>query len=363
MGNTSQAYDALENFAERIPFRTHCSDTKQLEFFLPRIYAQEYPYIRMNFPHIDYLCFDLDYASAPIAARECNMPEPTLTMITRDSNHAHLLYELLYPIPKTHSKATRALLKDVIYGYKEVLCADKVITTQRQLIKNALSDTWAVIKGIERYSLAELAESIPAGFSLDKTYQPPERLTLAEKPFSETLNPDSRNVSLFNAARFYAYSIAREHATYDLFYGAILERVIHLNNKEIPKYFPVKIRQTSELHSIARSISRWVFARRNQFKCVNHGAMGFESMKGTYWEPNDYEREVKRRRILSAERTANIKRESTETKIRSAVKLCFKRGIKPTMANIATLAQIHRRTAYNHKELIAKCVHFGLSGK
>jgi hypothetical protein len=53
--------------------------------------------------------------------------------------------DYLDPLPLKHSQATKKLLGLVCYGYKEMLCADRHITTQKQLVKNALSDEWDVI--------------------------------------------------------------------------------------------------------------------------------------------------------------------------------------------------------------------------
>lgn len=362
-------FDALQDFADRIPYRTMMSPNKRYDgYILPRSVAKGFPYIRMNYPHIDYLCFDLDYHSAPIAAQERDLPIPTLTVITPDSKHAHLLYELLHPIPRAANKKTRALLKDVLYVYKEILCADRVITTQRSLFKNPLSNKWIIHQGNTPYTLSELAESKPAGFVMDRTYQPRTDRNLGELPFEETLDRFSRNCSLFENVRLYAYTIARQHNSEESLYEAILSRVIHLNDTEIPKHFPVKIKPKSELKSIARSISEWTFVRRHNFKLVRRGVMGFDGMPGLYYDPETkqpdevFSKELSRRQALSAARTNTVKKLSTEQKILAAMELCSKRGFKPTVANLATLAQIHRTTLWRHKDLIDKYVAYGVSG-
>jgi len=352
-------FDALSDFEERMPYSPVCNKSKRWDgYILPRNIAKTFPYIQINYPHMDYLCFDLDYREAPIAAQERDLPTPTLTVITPDSHHAHLLYELLYPIPRKHSKATKALLKDVLYVYKEILCADKVITTQRQLIKNALCSKWDVIQGHAPYTLTELAESKPRGFVMERTYEPRKNVMLGELPFKDTLDLNSRNDSLFHNTRYYAYTIAREHSTYESLYEAILSRIIHLNDTEITKYFSVKIKYKSELRSIAGSISRWTFKRRHNFKVVDRGAMGFGDMPGVCWDPvlkkpdKVFREELARRQWLSAERTAKIKRESTEDKIKSAIESCFRRGIDPTIANIAAVARVCKKTVYNHRNIV-----------
>lgn len=363
-------FDALSHFEARIPYNTMCNKNKRWDGYItPKSMAHAFPYIQMNYPYINYICLDLDYREAPIAAQEHGLPAPTLTVITPDSNHAHLLYELLYPIPRKHSKATKMLLKDVLYVYKEILCADKVITTQRQLIKNPLCSKWDVIQGNAPYTLTELAESKPPGFVMKRTYEPRKNVVLGELPFKDTLDLHSRNESLFHNARYYAYVIAREHSIYKSLYEAMLSRVIHLNDTEITKYFPTKIKCKSELRSIAGSISRWTFKRRHNFKVVDRGAMEFGEMPGVCWDPvlkkpdKVYQEELARRQWLSAERTAKIKRESTEDKIRLAVETCFKRGIDPTATNVAEFAQVNRTTVWRHSDVLNECVALGVSGK
>jgi len=347
-------FDALVDFEQRLPYRSLCSDTKRYEptHILPKARAKLFPYVQVNYPGIDYLCFDLDYPGAHIASEEKDLPCPTLTVITPESQHAHLLYELLYPLPRKHSKATRSTLKDVIFCYKEMLCADKVITTQKQLVKNALSSKWEVITGHKPFTLTELAEAIPGDFRRERAFTPHTHQALSIKPFSETLQPYSRNCSLFENARYFAYATVQEHGSQESFYQAILERIVSLNNEEIPKYFPVKIKAISELRSIARSVSRWVWERRSQFRVVNAGAMGFTSMKGTYWKPGDYDREVKYRRVKAAQRSHEIQKQATRQKIQYGIDMCLKHGIDVTVANIASLGQVSRKSVYNHKDIL-----------
>ena len=363
-------FKALQRFEDRIPQNPYCSSTKRLQYILPKEQALGFPYVQVNFPNIDYLCFDLDYPGAPIAHEDHDLPRPTLTVITPDTHHAHLLYELYDPIPRDPSKATKALLKDVIWGYREALYADRAITTQKQLVKNALHNKWDVIAGNRAFALSELALSIPYGVTRLRDFTPPIGKGVREKPFEETLNRSSRNCSLFESVRLYAYTIVRESANYDSFYSAILERIEHLNHVEVPKYFKgTKIHSTGELRSIARSIANWTWQRRSGFKQVNAGAMGFKSMKGVYCQRDKYEREVKRRRKLSANRTHQIRKGATRKKIADAVELCFKRGVEPTVANIAAFARIHHSTIYRTKDyrilisdLIYQICAYGLSG-
>lgn len=352
---------ALQRFEDNIPYRTRCGKGKcfrydardsngEYRYELPKERAKEFPYLQMNYPHIDYICFDLDFWGSVGRADEMDMPGPTLTVVTKDSGHCHYLYELHDPVPRKHSKNTARLLKNVKWAYKEMLCADAVITTQKQLIKNALSPKWGIVEGYKPFTLSEMAESIPDAVreAMQERLRPGNTANIGIRPFEETLNTKSRNCSLFENGRFYAYAIAKEHSTQDSLYNAVLAFLEVLNDNEIPKYpqyFPCKV-SMSELRGIAKSIAKWTYPRRYNFREVNSGAMALESMKGTYRKPKQYELELKRRRRLSAKRTSNIRREETERRIRSAIDEYNDRGKEYTVTEIAAAAGISRQTIY-----------------
>lgn len=355
-------FDPLQNFERKVPYRAFCGYNKRIQYFLPKREAIKFPYVQVNYPSIDYLCYDLDYPAAAFRFEVLDVPRPTLIVITKPSGHAHALYELLYPLPHKQSQQTKHVLEDIIHGYKELLCADRCITSQKQLIKNALSDAWDVVRGYAPFTLSELVQYIPDDLRTKRNYEPEARKALTVKSFEETLVPHSRNCSLFQNARFYAYSIAREHSNYVNLYNSVMDFLEHLNDFQILLYFPKKVAK-SELCSIARSISKWTFERRYQFKTINVGAMGFDSMKGVCWDPEEYNQEVARRRKLSAHRTHQLRKETTRSRIEEGTKICLKRGIEPTAANISTLAGVSRPTLYNHSfRQIIESVKYALSG-
>jgi len=73
-------------------------------------------------------------------------------------------------------------------------------------------------------------------------------------------------------------------------------------------------------------------------------------MRGTYWEREEFEKEIRRRRRLSAKRTHSMRKEITRGKIRSAVEYCLENGIKPTVTIISSLAKVSRPTVYKYKD-------------
>ena len=349
-------FEPLQDFEERLPYKPYCGKYKSNRFIMPKQQAKAMPYIQANFPAINYLPFDCDFKGAVNRAREMDLPQPTLTVITPGSGYAHLMYQLQYPIPRKHSKATRGLMNHVIYSYKEMLRADKCITQPRQLVKNPLSPEWDVLVGHMAFTLYELAESIPGDLTEHKSFEPALE-PVSVKPFEETLDPNSRNCSLFQNARLYAYSVVNQHGGYDSLYDAVLSYIERLNDHEVPEHFPVKILKTGELRSIAKSISRWTWQNRSQFKSVSPGAMGFPSMKGLSRE--QYEAEVARRRRMSAERTNDVRKEAIRAKIIQGVHRCMKHGYELSSDNISTAARVSRRTVYNYMDLVSEVAEEG----
>lgn len=137
----------------------------------------------------NYLCFDCDYEGSALRAQKLDIAGPTLSVINPDNGHAHLFYQVLDPIPRYHSTATKTLLDDVIFAYNLMLRADRCLTAQKQLVKNALSPKWEVWEGYKPFTLSELAAYMPDELRwVSKAFQKPQE-TATVKAFEETLDP------------------------------------------------------------------------------------------------------------------------------------------------------------------------------
>lgn len=163
---SATSHPILTSFFEFLPERPYCSADKRLtkdKRFLPKEKAAEYAYIQANHPSvIRIIAYDCDYSGAALRAQEMGIAEPSITAITPETGRAHPLYFIDPIAPRTASKKSKALLRDVIEAYKDLLCADRVITTQRMLVKNPLHPRWNLILGKE-HTLREMAEYIPQG--------------------------------------------------------------------------------------------------------------------------------------------------------------------------------------------------------
>ncbi len=337
---------AMERFRENIPDRPYCSYGKVISHINKKRTALEFPNIQINNPWLgSYITFDLDFEKSALFHEEKGLPCPTFTVINKDNHYSHLIYEIgAFPFNNA-SRSSKQLLKDVVFGYKELLCADKVITHQRQLVKNPLHDKWEVIQGGRPYSLTELVEYIPNKIKLKQ-----RGIRVVDKdflngirPFEDTLDPDSRNCSIFDNARYYAYLIACESKSYSELEKRVLLYVTNLNEIEVPKYFHCKVPH-GELVNIARSISYWTYKNRSSLRkaMVNVGAMGLPTMKGRYWKPDDYIKVVRKRQQQAAAWTHEARRKKSEEDINNAIRECVLSKKKPTKTEVARMIGMSR---------------------
>ena len=290
---TSIIADPLDDFHKNLPNRPYCSNNKRIKYIKHRDAALEMPYIQVNHAIVNYIVFDLDYQGSALAARDNDLAEPTITAINRDNGHCHAIYQIDPIYPKTASIKSRTLLKDIIDGYKDILKADRVITTQKQLIKNPLHQCWETITG-EPVTLSEMAEYLPYGRQYNKqhpNWTPWEQIG----DFSQYISI-GRNCTMFDFLRHYAYSIVNDCQSQDELNNSIFMLAAEKNIAELLKWFRTPLKQ-KELDDITKSISRWTWAHRGTLaqRTKNNGVMGFEPRTGKYIPPAQFEAETKRR--------------------------------------------------------------------
>ena len=277
-------------------------------------------YIQFNHPScIRYITFDIDYPGGAYAYDDYNLPSFTLAVINPINAHCHAIYEIPPFFPAHATDKAKKLLKKVVISYRELLCADKAIVNQKQLCKNPLHKYWNLIANNRVRSLSELIESVPADFlnyekaSHKKTYEK------GQKTWEQTLVPYSRNCSLFENGRYFAYSIVSDCVDeYDLFHK-VESHIRVCNESEIPKHFPIPVVR-SEVKSISKSITKWTWINRQMFctgtkKAFDIGAMGFPKMKGL--SKSKYMEEKRERQSASAKRTNELRKTKTITLLRN----------------------------------------------
>ncbi|MEM3402698.1 MAG: primase C-terminal domain-containing protein [Candidatus Hadarchaeales archaeon] len=174
------------------------------------------------------------------------------------------------------------------------------------LVKNPFHRDWEIIETGRAYELRDLIREVhcrPAKMKRQKDSNTAQPL----------IDPSSRNVTVFNLARFYAYECVSECETMQDLLCRVSEYLNRLNYGRPLNYFSEPLPQ-AEIHSIARSVAKWVWERKDRFmrrRTWSLGAMGFPLSRGL--SNREYLLELRRRQRLSGIRTSSLRRERTYT--------------------------------------------------
>ncbi|MPM86975.1 hypothetical protein SDC9_134068 [bioreactor metagenome] len=193
-----------------------------------------------------WLAFDVDHADAATSWHRLNAPPPTLAVENPANGHAHLLYALQTPVPRTEAARARPLLylASAQEGIRRKLGADPGYSGH--LCKNPLHTRWQTRQWAQAYSLAELAEwvDLPRIADMKKRVRDPDYAGLG------------RNCELFERMRPVAYSLVRRFwmpGGLDHYKDALRVLADDLN-AGFATPLPV-----AEVRGIASSCARWVW--------------------------------------------------------------------------------------------------------
>lgn len=202
-------------------------------------------YIQINGNRLaGYLALDLDHEGAAYSWERAGLPPPSIITIS-PSSRCHYLYQLSSPVAITEAArpGPARFLEDIRKRYVDALDADPLFSGQ--VSKNPLHPDWRVVVTNRRYQLGEMKEAVP------------DRKKKARQPARDL--QDSRNCFLFDVVRVWAYRHVHEFQDFDSFLGAIMWRCeSEWNAFSVP--LPL-----GELVSISKSVSRWVWPRRENF--------------------------------------------------------------------------------------------------
>ena len=313
---------AQSRFQQNLPARPYCSDNPR-HFGVkvrPRSQAIEFPYIQPNSPWCTrYLSFDVDREGAAFEAEDAGLPPPTFTVINPQSAHAHVLYELERPIFPGYSGRADSYLSAVRGGISRMLRADPGY--RGLLVQNPVSDRWHLLANDCRYSLSEIAESIPA-----------KLLKLQIARVDHPLDVASRNCHLFDRVRLRACGEVQRCTAAGQLYETVLNLCHELNSYSPPL-------PDSELRGIARSITKYTWKNRER------GGLGGRRRRGVLNLSADLD--LQHRQRLGAAYTATARANTTLAKITAAMD-SFGVDSHPTITQIAKTAGISRMTLYRH---------------
>lgn len=274
---------ALQLFRDTLPARPYMSnDPRRGVWIRPREVALKAKYVQLNAPWAAAsLPFDVDREGAAFSAEDAGIPSPSLTIVNPRTAHAHLLYLLKQPATRGNPRLDW-LLAAVRSGLAEMLGADP--SYGGGLIQNPLHPCWYTLATDFTYNLSDLAWIVP------------ENLLRPRRPTEvHTLDIASRNVDLFERSRRVAYRLVGGCESDRELHAKVLDfcAVSNVYRPPLP---------SSEVRSVARSISRWTWRHRAFLrlsdKVKRRGILGFPAIIET--DPSARLAEIRRRQSCGA---------------------------------------------------------------
>lgn len=249
----------LEHFRDTAPRRAFCTDyPRDGQYMRTRAVALQHRHIQPNSTGlVRWLAFDIDRSDAAYRWQDANACPPSLVMVNPANQHAHYLYALAVPVPRTEISRIRPLqyLAAIEEGTRRKLGGDPGYSGG--LVKTPGHPAWRTLTpGGGIYSLGEMAEwcDLPSPVEM--------RRMAANQDYAGL----GRNCTLFEHLRKQAYQDVRQFwqpGGFEPFRGHCLALAEGLNRFSTPL-------PQSEVKSAARSVSKWIWQRFNpaEFRAI-----------------------------------------------------------------------------------------------
>lgn len=258
----SHPQKSLDFLHGKMPSRPYCTNNPSIEGLYRLSYEEaiEYLLIQPNTAkRVVCLCFDVDRPFAAIDWSDRNCPPPNVTVRNPENGHAHLIYMLEAPV----AVSDVARIKPVMFmaaiqeGLRRDLEADRGysgLVVKNPWHKHWITHEWRDIP----YALEELAELVEL----------PTMAEMRRRSRQADYAGLGRNCTVFEVVRKQSYSLVREFWRPDgekHFTKAVLDLVLTSNLSDIGN--PM---QPNECRAIAKSISKWTWARfnRHEFRAI-----------------------------------------------------------------------------------------------
>jgi hypothetical protein len=249
----NQRATALKNFTDYLPTRPYCTDDPRLgQTVRGKDHAISYANIQPNTSgKVVWISFDVDHNDGATAWHRLSAPPPTLSIENPVNGHAHLLYALQAPVPRTDA----ARIKPMLYlaacqeGLRRKLRADPGYSGH--LCKNPTHAKWNTQSYAGTYDLGDFAEwfDVPKPADMKKRVHDPDYAGLG------------RNCELYERLRVEAYHLVRKFwlpGGFEPFNEATRNRAEDINAQCFAESLPL-----SEVKGLAASVSRWVWKHFN----------------------------------------------------------------------------------------------------
>ena len=325
---------ALNRMLQEAPYFPRCSDNKTASKVRPREYALRYPYMQVNRRgFVSWLIFDLDHAN-PYIWEDAGLPPPNLIVQNRASGKSHLYYAIT-PVCTTENARDKpiAYMKAVYSAYAQRLKADTDFHSG-PVAKTPGHRWWLTSELHNRvHDLAELADFV----ELEVASRWGKIVDVADVSHS-------RHEMLFEFVRHYAYAIVdreRANGNFNTF-TRLVEAFAHNRNSFTRLGFSADL-PLSSIRATVKSITRWTWTRYTGTSRCHRGAMRL-----------DGDLPLAERQRLAADRTHELRRKATMSKIRVACRVLRTRGEALTQLAISKLAKLSRQTVATYKHVIAE---------
>lgn len=329
---------SLNRFFSSLPHAVFCSDDKTARRKLVKSAALNFPYIQVNSANLrNWLVFDLDHNN-PNIWEDVDLPPPNFIVTSRNqSNSSHLYYAIPGVTTSTNGRASPIAYMKAVYEAMAIkLNAD--LAYSGPVAKTPGHRWWRTVElHNHEYDLGELSEYV------DLTTKP----MWSKGPDLDSVS-HSRNCTLFEMTRFYAYAKVAE---------ARRKTTLPQFEQQIRNYATLKNRfhelgwsenlSEADIKATAKSIARWTWDKYKG-NGIHRGVMGLDSTLP-----------LKERQQRAAKRTADIKRKNTLANVVNTIRTLKQDAVPITLTNIAKLSNLTRQTVAQYKDEALKEVTSG----
>lgn len=323
---------AKESFINGLPYFPYC--TNDLGYGIkkmPRDMAIKRRNIQHNPScHIRAVAFDIDNNNGTYHWYDVGAPEPNYVTVNPDNGHSHLIYMLNVPVTTTEAGRAkpRFYLEAIERGLSDLLSAD--VGYVGLITKNPLHDDWnTYTPRKESYTLDELGEYVD--------------LTIP-KPRKRELDGLGRNNRLFDDLRFWCYkhiNNARDNMNFEQWCDVVASRSEKLNSFENPLMMP-------EIRATSKSVAKWTWDKytgkgdsKNRGVCLKQIELWGDAL------------DLSDRQRIGQQHTSQKRIESTENRIKLAVKTLRSNDARVSIRSVAKATALSKTTVQKHNNLLA----------
>lgn len=267
-------------------------------------------WISLNRLYKSFIVIDIDEPQSTFRYEERNLPTPSIITINPKNGKCHYLYKLNTPVIYTEEGRRRpqSFYEAVDISLTKALGGD--LCYIGRMTKNPLHPDWKVIQHNVQYDLNDFQEYLDI--------RTPRKI--------EVVPGEGRNCTLFDSTRFWAYVEVKLHTNFLQFMDAVEKKAQELNNSLFSDYERGVLSYKEVLH-VAKSIGTWTWRHRFDIgrKC-NRGVMADQ------FEPQT---PLVVKQMLSADRTNEVRKQSSLNKILSSAAALNAQGTPITQQSIA----------------------------